>query len=60
MARFSAADCKAAGCDAAAAHAAGYDVPSLLSLFDYDTVAAAGDVSCFSPSGDRILWTIFI
>ena len=60
LAGFPAADCKAAGCDAAAAHAAGYDVPSILSLFDYDTVAAAGDVSCFSPSGDRILWTIFI
>jgi hypothetical protein len=45
---FSFAEAKAAGCDPASAQAAGYcDVPSLVTAYGFDAVAAAGcDVSC--------------
>ena len=44
---FSAAEIKAAGCDLATARGEGYDALSLVGVFGYDAVAAAGvDVSC--------------
>ncbi len=48
---FSAAEAKAAGCDPASAKTAGYDMISLVLVYGYDAVAAAGvDVSCIVVS----------